>query len=324
MKVLVTGGAGFIGSHLVRALALKGLGVIVLDDLSTGRKEHLPKGAYLVEGDIRDRASVDRVFAHWQPKVVFHLAGQASVRRSITDTITDLDVNVKGAIHVFEASARSSVEKVVFASSGGAIYGDQDIYPASEEAHPKPRSPYAVGKLASEHYGAYFDFHRGFDFTALRLGNVYGPGQNPEGEAGVIAIFLGRMAEGRTLTVYGDGEQTRDFIFVGDVAQAFLSAMEGPPGTFNIGTGIETSLNTLIGLVGNAVGWKPEVRHAPAIPAEVRRNVLGVRRAQEILGWTPSTFLSEGLKLTAEHQKGMHVPEGGGGEDPKTLGPTVP
>jgi UDP-glucose 4-epimerase len=324
MKVLVTGGAGFIGSHLVRALVRQGVGVIVFDDLSTGKKEHLPEGASLVEGDIRDPRSVDRVFARWQPRVVFHLAGQSSVRRSITDPILDLEVNVKGSIHIFQASAQSSVEKVVFASSGGAIYGEQDSYPVKEAATPRPRSPYAVDKLASEHHGAHFHAERAFDFTALRLGNVYGPGQNPEGEAGVIAIFLGRLSEGQSLTVYGDGEQTRDFVFVGDVVQAFLRAMGGPPGNFNIGTGVETSLNTLIGSLGKVVPWKPDVHYVPAIPAEVRRNALSIRNAQEILGWSPSTSLFEGLRETAQAPYGVNVPGGGEGECPRTLGPSVP
>lgn len=299
MRILVTGGAGFIGSHLADALFGLGHRVTVLDNLSTGRPENLSPGLPLVRGDIRDGEALKRLFAEIRPEVVFHLAAQMNVRKSIIDPSRDADVNILGSLSVFQASVHANVRRVVFASSGGAIYGEMGGRPFRETDNPRPTSPYGIAKMAAELYGRHFEEAGGPEFLALRLANVYGPRQNPEGEAGVIALFVREMSAGGSPIIYGDGLQTRDFVWVDDVVQGFLCALEGPVGTYNIGTGKETSVNEIFSYLRDSLGFEKEPRRKEAIPAEVRRNALSFEWARAHLGWTPRTELKQGLEEVA-------------------------
>jgi UDP-glucose 4-epimerase len=288
MRALVTGGAGFIGSHLVDALCARGDEVAVLDDLSTGRREHVNAEATLHEASITDAAAVNAVFAAARPEVVFHLAAQIDVRRSVADPQRDLAVNVAGTLNVFDA-ARGA--QLVFASTGGAIYGDTDIVPTSEEAPERPAAPYGQAKLAAEGYLRVLAGLRGAPVTCLRFANVYGPRQDPLGEGGVCAIFCGAAVAGSPVTVFGTGEQTRDFVYVGDVVDACLAA-DGSFGPFNIGTGVETSVISLAERLGL------NVERAHARPGEVERSCLDPSRAARELGWRAATDLAAGLEQT--------------------------
>ena len=283
MRAVVTGGAGFIGSHVVETLLARGDEVTVIDDLSTGRREHVPAAAAFVEHDVREPFEVDA-------EVVFHLAAQADVRVSVADPALDAGVNVLGTIRALEAARRAGAQ-VVFASTGGAIYGECER-PAREDDDQLPLAPYGTSKLAGELYLATYNRLHGTRHVALRYGNVYGPRQDPHGEAGVVAIFIGRLREGKPLTVFGDGRQTRDYVYVGDVARATLLAV-GHAGVFNVGTGRETSVLELARLVGDA-----EIVHAPARPGELQRSVLDPARAERELGFRADVDLEEGLRLT--------------------------
>jgi UDP-glucose 4-epimerase len=298
MNILVTGGAGFIGSHLVDALVVRDHVVSVIDDLSTGRRANIPGPVSLDVVDVRDSRLLEEIFARERPEVVFHLAAQMNVRKSLSDPLEDAAVNVMGSIGVFQAAFGSGVRRVIFASSGGAIYGEQPDYPCRESDLPRPSSPYGVSKLAAEHYGRQCAESSGAEFVALRLGNVYGPRQNPKGEAGVVSLFLSRLLEGRPSTLFGDGGQTRDFVWVGDVVDAFVKAIEGPAGVYNVGTGRETAVLDLYRQVERASGVRGSLRQAAAVPGEVRRNVLCAERARRQLGWSPRKSLSEGLEET--------------------------
>jgi len=299
MKALVTGGAGFIGSHLAERLVRDGYDVTVLDNLSTGRRENLSDPSVLVQADVRDRARLPEIFDRIRPEVVFHLAAQMNVRRSIADPIEDADVNILGSLNVFRSAARSGVRRVIFASSGGAVYGEQSRYPCYETDVPAPVSPYGIAKLSVEHYGRYFADRAGLEFTALRIANVYGPRQYPAGEAGVVALFLDELQKGRSPIIFGDGGQTRDFVWVGDVVEAFVLAMAGPPGIYNVGTATETSIVDLFRCLTQVVGFAPPPRHVASVGGEVRRNAVSFTRAQGLLGWTPSVSLARGLERTA-------------------------
>jgi UDP-glucose 4-epimerase len=282
---VVTGGAGFVGSHVAEALLARGDEVTVIDDLSTGKRENLPPGATLVEHDVRQPFELEA-------DVVFHLAAQADVRVSVADPGFDAEVNVLGTIRVLEA-ARLAGAQVVFASTGGAIYGECER-PAREDDERRPLSPYGVSKLAAEEYLAAYNRLHGTRHVALRYGNVYGPRQDPHGEAGVVAIFLERLREGKPLTIFGDGAQTRDYVYVGDVARATLLAV-GHAGVFNVGTGRETSVLELARLAGDA-----EIQHAPERPGELQRSFLDPARAEAELGFRAEVALEEGLRRTRE------------------------
>jgi len=306
MKALVTGGAGFIGSNLVDALLARGDEVTVVDDLSTGRRENLDQGlgggATLVEADIRDREAMERLAGRERPEVVFHLAAQIDVRKSIADPAWDASINVGGTANVLEAARVAGVRRVVFSSTGGAIYGEgegQEL-PLAEDAPLAPEAPYGQSKFASEGYLALYERLYGLSGVALRLGNVYGPRQDPLGEAGVIAIFCGRLREEKRPTVFGDGKQTRDYIYVGDVVAAMLVAAEnGATEPINIGTGIETDVLELVhqlSELGGAEGFEPEF--APPRTGEVQRISIDPARAGRELGWRPEMDLAEGLRLT--------------------------
>jgi UDP-glucose 4-epimerase len=290
MRALVTGGAGFIGSHLVDALLARGDAVSVVDDLSAGRREQVPGDVPLHVADIAD---VVGAMAAERPEVVFHLAAQVDVRRSVADPAHDARVNVAGTASVLEAAHAVGVRRVLLASTGGALYGESATLPTPEHAPIEPFSPYGASKAAAETYLALYTRLHGLSTLALRLGNVYGPRQDPHGEAGVIAIFAGAAAERRPVTVFGDGSQTRDYVYVSDVVAAFLAASDaGATGAVNVGTGVETSVLEL------SEGLGVETRLAPARTGEVARSCLDVRRAADLLGWQPEVTLAEGLDRT--------------------------
>jgi UDP-glucose 4-epimerase len=298
MKVLVTGGAGFIGSHVVDALVAAGHEVVVVDDLSTGRRENVHPKARFVELDVTDPRLVDLVRDE-RPAAVSHHAAQMDVRRSVADPLFDARTNILGTINLLEGARRANVRRVLFVSSGGAVYGEQEVFPAPESHPTNPVSPYGVSKRAGELYAFFYQAEYHIPFVALRYANVYGPRQDPHGEAGVVAIFTGRMLRGEPVTVNGDGRQTRDYVYVEDVARANLLALESrATGPFNIGTGIETDVNTLAQLLLAATGSRSPVRHGEAKPGEQRRSVVDVRRAAAELGWRPEVTLEDGLRRT--------------------------
>ncbi len=308
MKVLVTGGAGFIGSNLVDALVERGDDVVVLDDLSSGKCENLEgamaAGAELVTGDVSVRAGVDAVFAKHKPEQIFHLAAQIDVRKSVADPVYDMGVNIGGTINLLDAAVSAGSKRFLLASTGGAIYGEGEgrELPLPESAERRPDAPYGMSKLAAEGYLDLYTRLYGLPTAALRLGNVYGPRQDPHGEAGVVAIFCGALLAGTTPKVFGDGKQTRDYIFVGDVVRAFLAASHdsGLKGAVNIGTGLEASVFD----IGNAVAAAYDVTFEPQMagdrPGEVQRIAISADRARDILGWSADTGLEEGLRITAE------------------------
>jgi UDP-glucose 4-epimerase len=300
VKVLVTGGAGFIGSHVTDVFLDAGHEVWALDDLSSGRRENLHPEVRLVVADIRSPDAARMVEAE-RFDVMCHLAAQMDVRRSVTDPRFDADVNVAGFLNLLEAARKSGVRKVVFSSTGGAIYGEQDVYPAPETHPTRPVSPYGVSKASGELYLGYYRAQYGLRSTALRYANVYGPRQNPHGEAGVVAVFCERLLRGDGCTVNGTGEQTRDFVFGPDVARANLLAATGDvEGPVNVGTGIETDVNRLYALLARAAGVERPAQHAPAKPGEQLRSSVDPSRAAKVLGWRPTVVLEEGLRRTVD------------------------
>jgi UDP-glucose 4-epimerase len=293
VRAIVTGGAGFIGSHVVDALLARGDEVHVLDDLSKGKRENVAAPAELHVADIRDP---DEVFDAVRPAAVFHLAAQADVRVSVARPDFDADVNVLGTIRILEASRRHDAQ-VVFASSGGAAYGECDG-PAPESAPLRPLAPYGTSKLCGEEYLSTWNRLYGTRHVSLRLGNVYGPRQEPHGEAGVVAIFMGLLREGGTPTIFGDGSQTRDYVHVGDVARAMLLALERSGGVYNVGTGVETSVVDLYAATRAAASVDCEPAFAPARLGELQRSVLDPGLAARELGWRPERSLADGLADT--------------------------
>ena len=308
--VLVTGGAGFIGSHVADSLVAQGCAVHVMDDLSGGVRENVPEGATLHTLDIRSTEAADLV-REIRPAALCHLAAQMDVRRSVADPQFDATVNVLGLLNLMEAGRESGLERVAFASTGGAIYGEPD--PAvngggpQPESHPtRPLSPYGITKLVSEHYLRFYERTYGIAYTALRFGNVYGPRQNPHGEAGVVAIFAQRMLRGEAVRVNGAGTQTRDYVFVGDVVRAFVAALGSDvSGIFNVGTGVETDVNALFDTINTATGAGRAREHGPAMPGEQMRSVLDTRLIHETLGWSPETDVAAGLRETVEWFQGV-------------------
>jgi UDP-glucose 4-epimerase len=296
VRALVTGGAGFIGSHLVDALVERGDDVWVLDNLASGRRENVNEGSRLVEADVRDAGAVAGAFAEAKPETCFHLAAQADVRVSIAEPAFDAEVNVIGTANVLEA-ARAHEAKVVFSSTGGAIYGECDG-PADEDWPRPPLAPYGTSKLAGEEYLGTWSRLYDAAHVALRFGNVYGPRQDPHGEAGVVAIFFGRIANGQELHIFGDGRQTRDYVFVADVVAATLAAASGREGVYNVGTGTETSVLELAEGCKRASGVDAEIVFDPPRLGELSRSVLDPSRAEAALGWRPATSLEAGLEAT--------------------------
>lgn len=299
MKVLVTGGAGFVGSHVVDRLLADGHAVAVVDNLATGRRERLAPAATLHVCDIRS-PDLDAVMGAERPAAVVHVAAQAAVSRSVADPLFDASVNVLGTIAVLEAGRRAGVGRVVYTATGGAGYGDTDVLPTPEDHPTRPASPYGVSKVAGERYLDCWAGLAGMSTLSLRLANVYGPGQDPQGEAGVVAIFLHRLLRGEPCLINGDGEQTRDYVYVADVADAVARAVRMPEarGVVNIATGRETTVNELYRRLTRVLGTSAPARHGPARPGEQRRSVLDPGRARRLLGWVPATSLDEGLART--------------------------
>ena len=294
MKALVTGGAGFIGSNLVDALIARGDSVDIVDNLSSGKRENVNQQARLHVLDIRE--PLEDLFAELRPDVCFHLGAQADVRVSVERPDYDAEVNVIGTVHVLEA-ARSTGARVVFSSTGGAIYGECEE-PADEASERRPLAPYGTAKLAGEEYLLTYQRLHGMANVALRFGNVFGPRQDPHGEAGVVAIFLGRLRDGETCLIFGDGTQERDYVFVGDVVSALMAAAEVEGGIFNVGTGRASSVLELYDLCRKVAGSELEARLAPARTGELQRSVLDISKAADELGWRPETSLEEGLRQT--------------------------
>jgi UDP-glucose 4-epimerase len=291
MRAIVTGGAGFIGSHVAEALVARGDEVHVLDDLSSGKPENVPEGAELHEGDIRDPGAI---FDAVRPELVFHLAAQASVSVSVAKPTLDADINVLGTVAVLEA-ARAHDAQLVFSSTGGAIYGEC-AEPATEEWERRPLSPYGTSKLAGEEYLAAWNRLHGTRHVALRYGNVYGPRQDPHGEAGVVAIFLRAVADGRQPTIFGDGSQQRDYVYVGDVARATLAATSLDGGVVNISTGAPTTVLELVDAMRRATGREIDPEHGPERLGDLQRSVLDPGLAARELGWRPEVSLEDGLR----------------------------
>jgi UDP-glucose 4-epimerase len=298
MKILVTGGAGFIGSHVAEALVDQGHTVHIIDDLSSGRKEQVPTGAELWVTDIRSPAAAtlirDRQF-----DVLVHHAAQMDVRASVADPGRDAEINIQGFLNVMEAARGQGLQKVIFASTGGAIYGEP-VYAPQDEDHPlRPLSPYGITKLATEKYLDFYRHQYGIDAVVMRYANVYGPRQNAHGDAGVVAIFSQLMLQDEWPTINGTGEQTRDYVFVGDVVRANLAALdyEGS-GTFNIGTGREVSVNALYKMIRAEVGADTRMQYGPGKPGEQQRSVLDYSRAEVSLGWRPTVSVRDGIGRT--------------------------
>jgi UDP-glucose 4-epimerase len=304
MDAIVTGGAGFIGSHVTDALLARGDRVAVIDNLVSGRRDRLPAGAEFHELDIRDQSGMRTVFDDVQPAAVFHLAAQADVRASVDDPSFDADVNVRGTIEVLEGARRSGA-RVVFSSTGGALYGDADQIPSPESTPIAPMSPYGTSKLCAEQYVGLFNRLYGTRHVILRYGNVYGPRQDPHGEAGVVAIFFGKLTSGATPLIFGDGMQTRDYVFVGDVVAANLAALgyEGPHEAFNIGTESETNVVDLLAESQRVAGTAVAPEHRPARLGELDRSCLDCALARRELGWQPAVTLAQGL---AETVRALH------------------
>ena len=302
MKVLITGGAGFIGSHVADALILAGHTVAIVDDLSTGNRAWLPPKAAFYELDIRSE-ELGKVFAAERPDAVSHLAAQASVGRSVTDPAFDASVNIGGGLNLLDCCRRFDVRRMIYSSSGGAGYGDTDLIPTAEDHPTRPASPYGITKVAMEQYLEAWGALWGMNGLSLRYANVYGPRQNPQGEAGVVAIFCSRLLAGQPLVINGDGFQTRDFVHVSDVAAANLLALERADvaGRVNIGTGVETSVNAICDGLSKAAGSRVETIHAPERPGEQRRSCLSPKLAERLLGWRPTVLLDDGLAQTLAH-----------------------
>ena len=305
MKTLVTGGAGFIGSNLVDALVGQGDQVTVLDNLSTGRRQNLDpaisNGAELVELDVRDAEAVADAVGRAQPEVIFHLAAQIDVRKSVADPADDSRVNVEGTINVLSAAKAHGVRRLVNTSTGGAIYGEGQIIPAPEEHPVAPESPYGLSKFCAENYCALFTRLHGLSTISLRYGNVYGPRQDPLGEAGVIAIFCGKLLEGGRPKIFGDGRQTRDYVFVGDVVDANLrGAGSDATGAFNVGRGVQTSVLDIVDVLAGQSDNGFEADHAPARSGEVQHIALDPSRTKAELGWEAQVDLDQGLARTLD------------------------
>ncbi|MBE3114209.1 MAG: NAD-dependent epimerase/dehydratase family protein [Actinobacteria bacterium] len=299
MKILVTGGAGFIGSNVADGLLEKNYEVVIVDDLSNGKKENIPKEAVFYRCDIRDK-KLYSIFKEEKPDIVIHNAAQLNVRVSVEDPLMDADINIMGGLNVINACHRYNVDKIIFASSGGTVYGEQKYFPADEEHPTSPISPYGVAKLATENYLYYFYRSYSLKYISLRYANIYGPRQDPYGEAGVVAIFSSKILEGKNPTINGDGLQTRDYVYVGDVVDINLKVIESDfTGPLNVGTGRETTVVELFNILKELSG-KDDIEeiHGPPKEGEQRRSQLSYKLAEKALGWQPRVSIEEGLKLT--------------------------
>jgi len=299
VNILVTGGAGFIASHIVDAYIVDGHTVSVVDNLSTGVRSNLNPKAQFFQCDIRDRDALDEVFQVGRFAAVSHHAAQIDVRRSVADPVFDASVNILGFLNLMECCVKYGVLKVIFASTGGAIYGEQDSFPADESHATRPLSPYGITKLASEKYLFYYWTLHGIECVLLRYANVYGPRQNPHGEAGVVAIFATKMLRGDRAVINGDGKQTRDYVYVGDVVRANLAALQCRGfEVLNVGTGVETDVNEIFRLIKLYTGSDIKTEHGEAKKGEQLRSVLDSSKISRLLGWRPTVTIEEGLART--------------------------
>ncbi len=301
-KILVTGGAGFIGSHLVDALIAKGHRLVVVDNLSTGFQKNINPRAKFYKTDLTHFESVKKIMKKEKPEVVFHLAAQMNVRKSVENPLFDAKNNILASINLIQKSCEEKVKKFIFASTGGAIYGDTKNRPTSEEEKEWPLSPYGIAKLSVDKFLFYYHQIHRLNFVSLRYANVYGPRQNPYGEAGVVAIFLNKMLKNQTPTINGDGKQTRDYVFVEDVVRANLLALENfeKVGIYNVGTGKETSVNELFREINSYFQGKFQENHGPAKAGEQRNSCLSFVKIKKEFGWTPKTSFQAGIKKTFE------------------------
>ncbi|HHX44852.1 MAG TPA: NAD-dependent epimerase/dehydratase family protein [Chloroflexi bacterium] len=302
MKVLVTGGAGFIGSHVADACLAAGHDVLIIDDLSTGRRTNLPADARFYEVDLCDAEAMEGVFASERPEVVCHLAARANVRESMVKPLLYAQTNIIGSLILLEMARKYHTRKVVYASTGGAVYGEPEYLPVDEDHPINPLDPYGASKHHVEHYLAIYRTHFDVDYTALRFPNVYGPRQDPYGEAGVVAIFANQMLRGETPVIYGSGEQERDFVYVADIARANELALTRASGEIlNLGSGVGTSINTIFHHLRAITGCDCDEVHGPAKQGEVFRTYLNAARAKASLGWEPTVGLQDGLTRTVAY-----------------------
>jgi UDP-glucose 4-epimerase len=302
MKILVTGGAGFIGSNIVDRYIAEGHQVAILDSLATGRRENINPAASFHQVDIRDWEGVLAVFEQEKPQVVNHHAAQMDVRKGVEDPAFDAMTNIVGSIYLCEAALRNGVEKIIYASSGGACYGEPDVIPAPETAGIHPISQYGISKHTVEHYLWLYNYNDGLRYTVFRYSNVYGPRQNPHGEAGVTAIFAGMMLKGENPRIFGEGNKTRDYVYISDVVQAnVLGLTAGDNDIFNIGTGVETTDQEVYDAMAAATGYDKPAIYAPARKGEIQRTALNCTKAREILGWAPTVDFREGCRRAAEY-----------------------
>lgn len=300
MDILVTGGAGFIGSHIVDQFVQEGHRVSVIDNLSTGKRKNVHREAAFYKGDIGS-ARLERVLKKERPVVIVHMAAQMNVRRSTEDPVFDADVNILGTLHLLELAVAYGTRKIVFASSGGAVYGEQQMFPAPESHPTQPLSPYGISKLTGEYYLEYYRHVAGMGYAALRFSNIYGPRQNPDGEAGVVAIFSQKMLNGEQAQINGNGLQTRDFVYVRDAVEAVMVAVDpGVQGIFNVGTGVETDVNDLFNQLKQLTNSSCSEIHGPAKKGEQRRSALDASKLTDETGWTPKVSLAEGLAETVK------------------------
>lgn len=301
MKILVTGGAGFIGSNVADGFIRKGHKVAIIDNLSTGLKSNVNRKARFYKVDIRS-AAIDKIFEKTKPDILCHYAAQIDVRKSAADPIFDAEVNIVGSLNLLNSCVKHKVKKVIFASTGGAIYGEQDYFPADERHPANPLSPYGVTKLTIEKYLHFYRETYGIESVSLRYANVYGPRQNPFGEAGVVAIFTERLLTDKEAVINGDGTQTRDFVFVDDVVESNLLALDYPKSDiFNIGTSIETDINSIFSLLKKITGSKQKEGHHPPKSGEPQRSVLDFSKAERLLKWKPRYSLPDGIARTVEY-----------------------
>ncbi|QQR79032.1 MAG: NAD-dependent epimerase/dehydratase family protein [Candidatus Moraniibacteriota bacterium] len=301
MRILITGGAGFIGSHVADALIDRGHRVTIIDNLSSGSEENVNRRAKFYKVDIGNRKRLEKIFETTEPEAVLHFAAQINVRASVEDPSADAATNILGSLSLIELSAKHKVKKFIFSSTGGAMFDDTAPRPTPESVPAAPLSPYGIAKLTTEHYLRFFHQVHGLPYIVLRYANVYGPRQNAHGEAGVVSIFLTRLLDGQTPTINGDGLQTRDYVYVGDVAQANMLALDATisEGVFHIGTGIETSVNDIFRMLNWQFGKAFEESHGPAKSGEIKASALAAGKAKTVLQWEPKVALSEGLVATA-------------------------
>lgn len=302
MKIMVTGGAGFIGSHLVDKLVDTGHDVVVVDNLYTGKKENINSKALFYKKDIRDK-DIKEIFARENIDAVFHLAAQMDIRKSVDDPLFDADVNIMGGVNILENCAKSNVKKFIFASSGGVMYGECGNRKPKEDEFPNPISPYGDSKLALEFYLNFYQYNYNIKCSALRYGNVYGPRQDPHGEAGVVAIFSGAMLNDAEVRIFGDGEQLRDYIYVGDVVDANIAAFNKGEGKYNIGTGESKSVNELFDILSSKTGYDKKPVYNDEREGELKISRMSVEKAKKELDWKPKVNFKEGLKKTVEYFK---------------------